>query len=107
MEHLVPYLCSIFTACMAYGLIPTAWRQAKVTFIPKPDKFDYTEANAYHPISLLSFLLKMMERLVDRHITNSALKKYPLHQNQHAYQISKSTESALHNVVTCTESTTE
>jgi hypothetical protein len=28
---------------------------------------------------------------------------YPLHLNQHAYQIGKSTETALHNVVTCIE----
>jgi hypothetical protein len=53
---------------MAYGFIPTAWRQVKVTFIPKPGKLDYTEAKAYCPISLSSFLPKMMEKLVDRHI---------------------------------------
>jgi hypothetical protein len=41
-----------------------------------------------------------MEKLVDRHIRDGALKVQPLHQNQHAYQIGKSTETALHNVVT-------
>jgi hypothetical protein len=44
-----------------------------------------------------------MEKLVDRHIRDGALKVHPLHRNQHAYQISKSTETSLHNVVTCTE----
>jgi hypothetical protein len=63
---------------MAYGFIPMSWRQLKVTFIPKPGKLDYTEANDYLPISLLSFLLKIMEKLEDRHIRDSALKKYPL-----------------------------
>jgi hypothetical protein len=63
---------------MAYGFIPMAWRQVKVTFIPKPGKLDYTEAKAYRPISLSSFLLKTMEKLVDRHIMDGALKKYPL-----------------------------
>jgi hypothetical protein len=48
-----------------------------------------------------------MEKLTDRHIRDSALKSYPLHQNQHAYQIGKSTKTAFHNVVTCTESATE
>jgi hypothetical protein len=101
VEHVVPHLCHIFRACMAYGFIPTAWRQVKVTFIRKPGKSDYTEAKAYHPISLLSFLLKTMEKLLDRHIRDGALKEYPLHRNQHAYQTGKSTETALHNVVTC------
>jgi hypothetical protein len=64
---------------MAFGFIPTVWRQVKVTFIPKPGKFDYTEARAYCPISLWSFLLKTMEKLVDRHIRDGAMKKYPLH----------------------------
>jgi hypothetical protein len=84
-----------------------AWRQVKVTFIPKPGKPDYTEAKAYHPISLSSFLLKMMEKIVDRHITDGALMFQPLHRNKHAYQIGKSTETALHNVVTHVKSATE
>jgi hypothetical protein len=91
---------------MAYGFIPMAWRQVKVTFIPKPGQSDYTEANTYRPISLSSFLLKTMERIVDRHIRDRALRSQPLHRNQHAYQIGKSTETA-HNVVTHVESAIE
>jgi hypothetical protein len=60
VEHLVPHLCRIFRACIAYGFILTAWRQVKVTLIPKPGKIDYTEAKAYRPISL-SFILKMID----------------------------------------------
>jgi hypothetical protein len=83
---------------MAYGFIPMSWRQVKVTFIPKPGKLDYTEAKAYRPISLLSFLLKTMEKLLDRHIRGGVLR------NQHAYRTCTSTETALHNVVTHIES---
>jgi hypothetical protein len=71
---------------MAYGFIPMVWRQAKVTFIPRPGKSDYTEAKAYRPISLSSFLLKTMEKIVDRHIRDGALRFQPLHLNQHAYE---------------------
>jgi hypothetical protein len=67
-----------------------------VTFIPKPGKLDYTQAKAY-----------LLEKLVDRHIRDGALKMYPLRWNQHAYQIGKSTETALHNVVTRIESAIE
>jgi hypothetical protein len=98
--HLVPHFCRIVRACMAYSFIPTARRQVKVTFIPKPGKLDYTEAKAYRPISLSSFLLKTMEKLVDKHIRDGALKIHPLHPNQHAYQLGKSTETAQHNAVT-------
>jgi hypothetical protein len=51
-----------------------AWRQVKMTFIPKPGKSDYTEAKAYSPISPSSFLLNMMEKLVDRHTRDGVLK---------------------------------
>jgi hypothetical protein len=49
----------------------------------------------------------MVEKLVDRHIKEGALKKHPLHRNQHVYQKGKSTETALYNVVTCIESAIE
>jgi hypothetical protein len=41
-----------------------------------------------------------MEKLVDRHIRDGALKIRPLHRNQHAYQIDKSIETALLNIIT-------
>jgi hypothetical protein len=50
-----------------------------VTFILKPGKLDYTDVNAYGPISPSSFLLKIIEKLVDRHIGNGALRIHPLH----------------------------
>jgi hypothetical protein len=107
VEHIVPHLCHIFRASMACGFIPTSWRQVRVTFIPKPGKLDYTETKACLPISLSTFLLKMMEKLVDRHLRGSALKEYPLHLNQHVYQRGKSTETALHSVVTRIENAIE
>jgi hypothetical protein len=44
---------------------------------------------------------------VDKHIRDGALKKYPLHRNQQPYQIGKSTETAIYDVVTRIESTIE
>jgi len=50
-------------------------------------------------ISLMSFLLKTLERLVDRFIRDDTLIKYPLNENQHAYMAGKSTDTALHVLV--------
>jgi hypothetical protein len=50
-----------------------------VTFIPKPGKANYTEAKAYCSISLSSFMVKTMEKLVDRHIRNKIFGLRPLH----------------------------
>lgn len=35
-------------------------------FISQPGKYDCTEVKAYHPITVLSFILKMMEKYVYR-----------------------------------------
>jgi hypothetical protein len=84
VEHLVPHICRIFRVCMVYGFVPMAWRQVRVTFTLKLGKHDYTEAKAYRPISLSSFLLKTMEKLVDGYIRDGALRIHPLHRNQYA-----------------------
>ena len=68
-------------------------------FIPKPGKDSYSGPRDYRPISLTSFLLKTMERLVDRYLIDEVLAFTPLHSNQHAYQAGKSVETALHQLV--------
>jgi hypothetical protein len=45
-----------------------AWRQGKVMFISKPGESECTKAKFYHPISPPPFLLKTMEKLVDKHV---------------------------------------
>jgi len=47
----------------------------------------------------MSFLLKTLERLVDRFIRDDTLIKYLLNENQHAYMAGKSTDTALHVLV--------
>jgi hypothetical protein len=98
-EHLAVHLCCIFRACQARGYIPKAWRQVKVTFIPKPN---YAKAKAHCPITLSSFMLKTTEKLVNRHMKDEILTHH-MNQTQSALQPGKSTETALHNVVTHTE----
>ena len=99
LEILITPLFHIFKACIAWGYVPIAWRTSKVIFIPKPGKTTYTQAKSFRPICLTSFLLKTLERLVDRYIRDGALVHYPLHPNQHAYQAGKSVETALHSLV--------
>jgi len=68
-------------------------------FIPKPGRNSFSGPRDYKPISLISFLLKTMERLVDRYLRDEALALMPLHPNQHAYQAGKSVETALHQLL--------
>jgi hypothetical protein len=57
---------------------------------------------AFRPVSLTSFFLKTMERLVDSYISSGPLKSFPPMESQYAYhgvQRGKSTEAALHDLV--------
>ena len=65
-------------------------------FIPKPGRNSYCGPKDFRPISLTSFLLKTLERLVDRFLRDEILVSKPLHPNQHAYQAGKSVETVLH-----------
>lgn len=107
IETLVSPLCSIFSSCLALGYVPKVWREVRVTFIPKPGRVDYEEAKNHRGISLTSFLLKTLERLIDCYIRNEILIENPLHQSQHAYQKGKSTMSAIHKLTSLVEDTLE
>jgi hypothetical protein len=98
-EILIPYLIRIFRACLATGYVPSMRRQVKVVFIPKTGRNSHCGPRDFRPICLTSFMLKTLERLVDRHLRDKVLALKPLYPNQHAYQAGKSMETALHQLV--------
>ena len=102
-EILTPHLLQLYRASIAYGYIPICWRKVKVVFIPKPGKSSYTQAKAYRPISLSSFMLKTLEKLVDRFIRERSPSCEPFSKYQHAYQSGKSCQTALHEIVSRVE----
>ena len=63
-------LCALLRASIALGYIPMVWRDVKVVFILKPGRDSCAQAKSFRPISLTSFLLKLLEKLIDRHIRN-------------------------------------
>lgn len=99
IAQLLPSLKKIFRASLALAYIPTPWRLVRVSFIPKVGKDDYSLAKSFRPISMMSFVLKCLERLVELHIRTRSLSEHPLSLRQHAYQRGKSCETALQHLV--------
>ncbi|XP_033232539.1 uncharacterized protein, partial [Drosophila pseudoobscura] len=60
----INWLKIIYEGIFSHGCIPDTWLQTKVVFIPKAGKPSHTAPNDFRPISLSSFLLKAMERLL-------------------------------------------
>ena len=70
-----------------------------MVFISKTGRAEHGSVKDFRPISLSSFILKLLESLVDRYIKEVALVASPLHPKQHAYQEGESTETVLAEVV--------
>ena len=100
----IPWLTAMFRSCLKFGYVPKSWRRAKIVFIPKIGKRGHEVAKDFRPISLTSFSLKTMERIVDLEVRENL--PYAIFINQHAYCRGRSTDTALHAVVSTVENST-
>ena len=53
--------------------INQAWKSSRVAFLAKPGRVGYTAAKGFRPISLTSFILTVLEKLVKRHNRDGGL----------------------------------
>jgi hypothetical protein len=105
LDDLTHHLSQIMRACLVYGYVPQKWREMKIVFIPKPGKDSYQRVASWRPISLTSFLLKLLERLVDWHLRTPELIGSLKAHGQFAYLRGVSTDAALHNYIARMEKT--
>ena len=62
------HIGKFFTASVVHGHVPKTMEDgmmARVLFIPKPEKENHYAATSYRPISLTSFRMKTLEKLID------------------------------------------
>jgi hypothetical protein len=79
LGHLVT---EIYNACLQQGYWPSPWCTAEVVMIPKPNKRNLAETEAWRPISLFSCLSKGMERIIAKRMSYLAIKYKVLHPIQ-------------------------
>lgn len=65
IDILASELCNILRASLCSGYTPKIWREVNMVFIPKSGRETYVQAEAYWIVSLTSFLLKALERLIE------------------------------------------
>ena len=92
-------LCEFYNFSLKSGYLPLQWRKANIVFIPKTGKKPNDLPKSFRPITLSSFLLKTMEKMISHHIKKDNLSKLPLNTRQFAYQEGKSTSMALKSTV--------
>nr|KAG5697608.1 hypothetical protein BaRGS_001033 [Batillaria attramentaria] len=76
------------------GKLPDQWREAVIVPIRKKQK-DTTKKSSYRPISLLSCVGKVMERMVNTRLLKHLEENHLLSNTQSAYRKNRSTEDQL------------
>ena len=98
LSYTINWITTMFRGALKLNYIPSTWREVKVIYIPKAGKSSHINPKDFRPISLSSFLLKTLERLIEIHIKD-ILNPRKMAVSQHAYSKGRSTETALSSVV--------
>jgi len=99
VDALAPFLVGLFNRSMALGIVPSAFKAAFITPLLKKADLDPTDAKSYRPISNLSVLSKLLERLVARQLLDYLTASRLLPDLQSAYRANHSTETAVLRVL--------
>lgn len=100
-EETTSCLLDIFEPPLALEYLPRSWRTSRVTLFSKPERGGCSKSKYFRPGHQFDlFLLKTLERLVERNIRGSVLLRRPIHENQHPKRAGRLVETNRHQLVT-------
>jgi len=94
-ELLVQHLTKLFNIILKQGYIPITWKKANIILLLKPKK-DKQHPSSFRPISLLSCLGKLLEKIIKERLTLELERRNILPQHQAGFRPGKST---IYNIV--------
>ncbi|KAK3528602.1 hypothetical protein QTP70_005012 [Hemibagrus guttatus] len=92
---LLPFITTVINGSLTSGHIPTAFKKARVIPILKKPALDPSDISNYRPVSLLSFLSKILERVVCNQLSDYLMQNNLHDPNQSGFKAAHSTETAL------------
>ena len=92
-DLILPYISTIFNSCLTTGIFPDDWKLAKVTPIFKWG--DRSDMDNYCPISVISPIAKVFERIVYNQLSSYSSENNILSQHQSGFRSFHSTVTAL------------
>ena len=93
--NLAPFLVKLFNKSFSDGMFPQSFKTSYITPILKKPNLDCGDTSSYCPISNLSVISKLLERLILVRITKHLDNNKLLPINQSAYCRYHSTETAV------------
>jgi hypothetical protein len=92
LPHALP---DLFTALFQYKRFPQEWKHANCIIIQKQGREKKGDPKGYRPISLLSCMGKIFERIVEKRITTAGVQCGAIANNQMGGQAQNSAIDAL------------
>ena len=99
LDDLLPFIWFMCTTSLQSGHLPMSQKTAIVTPILKKTGLDPNDVKSYRPVSNLTFMYKIVERLVSRQVTEHLHRNGLMPTVQSAYRHGYSTETALLKIV--------
>ena len=99
IDMLVPHITKIFNESMTSGIFPSDFKKSIVIPLIKKASLDCNILKNYRPVSNLSFVSKIFEKIVFNQIVSHIEDNNLVDKFQSAYKCSHSTETALLKVV--------
>jgi hypothetical protein len=90
-------LTTLISACIRLNYIPDAWKTAEVILIPRPGK-NFSEVEAYRPISLLPIMSKLFEKLILMRLKPIIADKHLVPTHQFGFRKNHSTIDQVHHI---------
>jgi len=98
-DLLTPFLTHLFNRSLASGFFPVCFKDSFVTPILKKSGLDETSPSSYRPISNLSVISKLLERLIARQLVHYLDINHLLPAIQSGFRRGHSTETATVRVL--------
>ena len=100
VDVLAPFCTELFNRSLTAGSVPSSFKAAYVTPLLKKAGLDPADVSSYRPISNLSVMSKLLERLVAKQLVGYLTASGLLPRLQSAYRAHHSTETAVLKVMT-------
>jgi hypothetical protein len=94
----IEFMKFIINSCMNLSYFPKCWKHAKVIALHKPGK-PTTDPYSYRPISLLSSISKILERVILHRITQHIDENGIIPEQQCGFRAKRSTTYQINNVL--------
>jgi len=98
-DEIAPFLTKLFNRSMSTGHFPSTFKEAFITPAIKKPGLDVTNALSYCPMSNISVVSKLLERIVAQQLNNYEQSSGLLPSLQSGFRLCHSTETAVLRVL--------